>query len=98
MLQVLPNPQAFFEAVLAHINTNQIVVTVFPLREDIERDIISTKRPGGVSGHPYWVFGRNWLELFVAHGSIEKFVMPCYRFTLNNRPYPQWAVIIKKSF
>ena len=94
MLQVLPDPADFFDRVLNRVTAGRIVVTVFPLRDDLDSDIVSAKRPGGSWGHPYWVFGRGWLDRFARHGVVVRTNMPSYRFTLDRRPYAQSAITI----
>lgn len=95
MLQVLPDPASFFEKILERVQARFVVVTVFPLRDDLEQDVISAKRPGGTYGHPYWMFSRQWLSRLDRHGAVTRLPMPSYRFTLDRKRFPQWAFIIQ---
>lgn len=97
MLQVMPEPEAFFDAVLAHVAWSHVAVTIFPLLQSQDEDVISAKRPNGSKGYPYRLFGRRWLDKFTGIGDVTHFDMPSYRFALDGRKHRQSGIIISRG-
>jgi putative methyltransferase (TIGR04325 family) len=106
MLQIMPDPQAFFEGVLAAAASDYVFITVFPeatmpdgFQGQGRLAIKGKKTKTGIDmSHPYWVFSTaHWHDLFRKYGEIVMaFDMPRYRYKQGGEIYAQHGYLIRR--